>query len=113
MNNSIIKVLSYFSYLIFVFISNSCINITFCKLLYVVRFVWPGIALVLAPLQTLPAAILSVALGLIVLIIAWHPSVKVAFHLPTESGSSYSIPPELAPQEILDAARIDDTGRRR
>ncbi len=81
--------------------------------LYVVRFVWPGIALVLAPLQTLPAAILSVALGLIVLVIAWHPSVKVAFHPPTESGSSYSIPPELAPQEILDAARIDDTGRRR
>lgn len=81
--------------------------------LYVVRFAWPGIALVLAPLQTLPAAILSVTLGLIVLIIAWHPSVKVAFHPPTESGSSYSIPPELAPQEILDAAHIDDTGRRR
>ena len=81
--------------------------------LYVVRFAWPGIALALAPLQTLPVAILSVAFGLIVLVVAWHPSVKVAFHPPTESGTSYSIPPELAPQEILDAARIDDTGRRR
>lgn len=81
--------------------------------LYVVRFVWPGMAIALAPLQTLPAALVSVALGLIVLVVAWHPSVKVAFHPPTESGASYSIPPELAPQEILDAARIDDAGRRK
>ena len=42
---------------------------------------------------------------------AWHPSLKVAFDPPTESGSTYAIPPELAPQDILDAAQIDDHGK--
>lgn len=81
--------------------------------LYVVRFVWPGMAFALAFYQSLPSTLVSIALGLIILTIAWHPSVKVAFHPPRETGSAYAIPPELAPKEILDAARIDEAGRRK
>lgn len=81
--------------------------------LYVVRFVWPGMAFALAFYQSLPAALVSIALGLTVVAIAWHPSVKVAFHPLRETGTAYAIPPELAPGEILDAARIDDTGRQK
>ena len=81
--------------------------------LYVVRLLWPGMAFGLAPFQDLTAALVSIAFGVIVLVIAWHQSVEIAFHPAVESGTAYSIPPELAPQEILDAARIDDKGRRK
>jgi hypothetical protein len=52
-------------------------------------------------------------LALAVLILAWHPSVKVSFHPPREVGSVFPIPPELAPSEIREAAHLDERGRAR
>lgn len=80
--------------------------------LYLARYVWPGMALVLSLLQTWPGGAASASLGALVFLVGRDPSVKVAFYPPTETGSTYAIPPELAPQEVLDAADIDDRGRR-
>jgi hypothetical protein len=60
-----------------------------------------------------PTAFVSAALGLIVGILAWDRSVKTSYHPPREVGTTFPIPPELAPEEVLDAAEIDDKGRRR
>lgn len=76
-----------------------------------VRVVWPILAVVTAFFFDLPWAVLPGLLGVGVSILAWHPSVKAAFHPPREVGSTFPIPPELAPTEILDAARVDDRGR--
>lgn len=77
------------------------------------RVVWPVIALSLGLTMGFPAALISVGLGITVGLLAWHPSVKVAFHPPREVGTSYPIPPELVPPDILDRARLDERGRRR
>jgi hypothetical protein len=79
--------------------------------LLAVRIVWPAIALGTAPFLGVVAGTVSALLGIAVSAIAWHPSVRVAFHPPTEAGSTYPIPPELAPREVLDAAQVDDHGK--
>ncbi len=76
-----------------------------------VRVAWPLLALSLAPVLTLVAGILTALSALAVLAIAWQPEVKTSFHPPHETGSTYPIPPELTPKDILDAARLDDRGR--
>lgn len=78
-----------------------------------IRFAWPLIAVALAPLLDMPAAGMSVALATVVAVVAWRPEVKASFHPPREAGTTYPIPPELAPEDVLDAARIDDKGRRK
>lgn len=79
--------------------------------LYVVRVIWPIMAIGLAFTQWLAPAIVSVVFGIAVAVLAWHPSVAVAFHPPREVGSVYPIPPELAPREVLDSADLDEHGR--
>lgn len=81
--------------------------------LWAIRLVWPALAVGLAPLLDTATAVTSVVLAGAVAFLAWHPSVKTAFHPPREKGSTYPIPPELAPSEILEAADIDDQGRPR
>lgn len=81
--------------------------------LLAVRLVWPVLALALSPLLGVPAGILSALLGLSVGILAWDQSVKASYHPPREVGTTFPIPPELAPKEVLDAAEIDERGRRR
>lgn len=81
--------------------------------LYAVRVIWPLLAVGLAALQPVPVAVVSVMTALVVLVMAWHPEVEVAFHPPRETGRVYPIPPELAPREILDAAELDERGRPR
>lgn len=76
-----------------------------------VRIIWPALAVILAFFLDLPWGLVSALLGAGVAALAWHPSVQVAFHPPREVGSTFPIPPELAPTEILDAARIDDRGK--
>jgi hypothetical protein len=44
---------------------------------------------------------------------AWGSSVKASYHPPREVGTTFPVPPELAPAEVLDAAEIDDTGKPR
>jgi MFS family permease len=78
-----------------------------------IRLVWPALAIGLAPVMGWPTAFVSAALGLIVGILAWDRSVKTSYHPPREVGTTFPIPPELAPEEVLDAAEIDDKGRRR
>lgn len=78
-----------------------------------IRVVWPLLSLGLAPFLGLPAAGVAVLTALGVAALAWRDEVKAAFHPPREPGSTYPIPPELVPGEILDAADIDDRGRRR
>lgn len=81
--------------------------------LLAVRFVWPTLAIGMAPLLGWVAGAVSVALGLAAVLLAWHPSVKTAYHPPREVGSAYPIPPELAPKEVLDAANLDERGKPR
>lgn len=81
--------------------------------LLAVRVVWPLLALGLAVFNPPPVAVVSVATALVVLVLAWHHDVKVAFHPPREKGKVFPIPPELAPKEVLDAADIDERGRPR
>lgn len=81
--------------------------------LWAVRLAWPALGLGLAPLLALPGGPVSALLAAAVASVAWHPSVKTAYHPPREVGSTYPIPPELAPKEVLDAADLDERGRRR
>ncbi len=76
-----------------------------------VRVAWPLAALILAPMLSLAAGVLAGLSAVAIAALAWRPEVKASFHPPVEAGSTYAIPPELAPKEILDAARLDDRGR--
>ena len=79
--------------------------------LYAVRILWPALAIGLSFTQWWAPAIVSVISGAAVAVLAWHPSVGVAFHPPREVGTVYPIPPELAPREVLDSAELDEHGR--
>ncbi len=81
--------------------------------LLAVRILWPVLAIGAAIPMGWPDGLISASLGILIAALAWDRSVKTAFHPPREIGSSYPIPPELAPQEILDEAGIDDRGKRR
>lgn len=79
--------------------------------LWCVRLVWPLLSVALSPLLGWTAGLMTVTIAVVVAVIAWHPTVKASYHPPREVGTVFPIPPELAPQEVLDAAEIDDTGR--
>ena len=81
--------------------------------LWAIRLIWPVVALGLAPLMSLEHAVTTVVMAGVVLYLTWDQSVKTAYHPPVEAGSTFPIPPELAPGEVLDAANIDDRGRPR
>jgi hypothetical protein len=55
----------------------------------------------------LPAVVAAALTGL-----AWTKNARVAASPLVESGRTVPIPPEMAPGEVLDAAGIDDRGRR-
>ncbi len=57
------------------------------------------------------AFIAATAVGVVAL--AWTVDVRIAVHPLAEPGTTVPIPPELAPRDVLDAAGIDDRGRRR
>jgi hypothetical protein len=79
--------------------------------LLAIRLFWPVTALALSPLLGWPAGIASVALAVTVAAFAWGESVRVSYHPPREVGTTFPIPPELTPSEILEAAEIDESGR--
>lgn len=81
--------------------------------LLALRALWPGLAVGLAFTQSVGPAIVCLAAGGVVMALAWHPSVGIAFHPPREIGTVHPIPPELTPSEVLDAAELDDRGRPR
>lgn len=79
--------------------------------LWGVRVLWPLLALALSPSLGMPAGLVTGLLALGVAVVAWRPEVKASYHPPREVGTTFPIPPEMTPPEILDAARIDDKGR--
>ncbi len=78
-----------------------------------IRLVLPSTGLALAYPMGFPHGAVAIALSLAVGSLAWSNEVTVAFRPPVERGSTYPIPPELAPTEILDEAQIDESGQRR
>lgn len=81
--------------------------------LLAVRLLWPLLALSSTPLLGWVAGAVTAGLAVTVAIAAWDGSVKASYHPPREVGSTFRIPPELAPKEVLDAADLDEKGRRR
>jgi hypothetical protein len=76
-----------------------------------VRALWPALAVGLSITMGLAPGAVAVVGGVTIAVLAWHPSVKHAFHPPREVGTSFPIPPELAPREVLDTANLDERGR--
>lgn len=81
--------------------------------LLTVRLVWPILTLALSPLLGWAGGLTAATLALAVAAGAWGASVKASYQPPREVGTTFPIPPELAPREVLEAAEIDDKGRRR
>jgi hypothetical protein len=79
--------------------------------LIAIRIVWPSLALAMSPLLGWWAGGLAVAVAVTVAFLAWDSSVRAAYHPPREVGSTFPVPPELTPQDIRDAAGIDEKGR--
>lgn len=78
-----------------------------------IRLIWPLMTIALTPLLGWVAGLSAGAMALAVGTTAWDTSVKASYHPPRETGTMFPIPPELAPGEVLDAARIDEKGRRK
>lgn len=81
--------------------------------LIALRLLWPAMALAMSPWLGWLAGAAAAIMAVTVAVISWDDSVKASYHPPREVGSTFPIPPELAPKEVLDAAEIDDQGRSR
>lgn len=79
--------------------------------LAVMRFGLVAVSLAIVALMPLPHAITAVLVSAGITAMAWSADVAVAFRPLIEKGTSYAIPPELAPKEILDSAGIDERGQ--
>lgn len=75
------------------------------------RFGLMTAALLASAFMTLPHSLTVLVICASITVIAWSPDVAVAFRPLIEKGSTYAIPPELAPKEILKGAGIDERGR--
>lgn len=85
---------------------------------------WPGAVTavrVLAPAAVasgaigagVPAGLVMVATAVGIALLAWSSGVRLAARPLVTAGRAVSIPPELAPAEVLEAAGLDERGRRR
>lgn len=81
--------------------------------LLMVRLIWPLAILVISVFMSWPGWLVSAAIAVALAALARDPSVKAAFHPAREVGSTFPIPAELTPKDILEAARLDDKGRRK
>lgn len=75
------------------------------------RFGLMSATLATALLMPLPHSITALVLSVAITAAAWSTDVAIAFRPLIEKGSTYAIPPELAPKEILDGAGIDEKGQ--
>ncbi len=80
--------------------------------LVAIRFGLPVLTIAFATPMGIPHGVVSLALVGAGTAVAWAPQVAAAFHPLIEKGSTYAIPPELAPPDILERARIDESGNR-
>ncbi len=81
--------------------------------LLAIRLIWPALALALTPLLGWVAGVVTGVIAVTVAVTAWDRAAKASYHPPREMGTSFPIPPELAPPEVLDAAQIDERGRKK
>jgi hypothetical protein len=81
--------------------------------LLMVRYGIPLAAIALATPMGPAHGAAGIAIGVTVAVVGRSQDVAVAFHPITEKGTTYPIPPELAPGEILDGAGLDERGRPR
>lgn len=81
--------------------------------LVLVRVVAPLAAVAGGVAGGLPGGLVPVAAGVGVAALAWTRGARVAVRPLVESGSRVPVPAELTPHEILDAAGLDERGRRR
>lgn len=79
----------------------------------VVRVATPVLAVAAAVAVGWPGGVAPAVAALALTGIAWTQAARVAVKPLVERGSRVAIPPELAPGEVLDAAGLDDRGRRR
>ncbi|MDH5293333.1 MAG: hypothetical protein OEW91_06595 [Acidimicrobiia bacterium] len=79
--------------------------------LWLARILHPAALVVAAVGTTGYRWILYLAAALAAAWAAWQPDVRLAVRPIARTGTTVTIPPELAPREILDAAGIDDRGR--
>ncbi len=75
------------------------------------RFGLIAATIAFAAFMPLPHAIVALLASAAITATAWSSDVAVAFRPLIEKGTSYAIPPELAPKEILDRAGIDEKGQ--
>ena len=81
--------------------------------LTVVRVGWPVLAIAGAWFMGLPAGFVAAAMAVVVSGLGWDSSITRAVVPLIERGSLVPIPPELTPRDVLDAANLDERGRRR
>jgi len=67
--------------------------------LFALRYLWPALAVGLAPLMGLPAGAVSAVLGAAVFGLGSHESVKTAFHPLLEPAAAFPAPPRPAAGE--------------
>lgn len=77
------------------------------------RIITPVAQVLAAATASLPAGVVMIVGAAALARFAWTPGAKLAVHPVVERGTTVPIPPELAPRDVLDAAGIDDRGRRR
>ncbi len=76
------------------------------------RFGVPVVLGTLAVFSSVPAGALIALTAVTAASLAWTVDARIAVQPLAQPGSTVPIPPELVPREILDAAGIDDRGRR-
>ncbi len=81
--------------------------------LTLVRFLLPAGLALTAPPSGMPIGLLIGLTAAGAAALAWSVDARIAVHPLAEPGTTVPIPPELAPRDILDAAGIDDRGRRK
>jgi hypothetical protein len=81
--------------------------------LAIVRLALPAGLAITAPPSGIPIGLLIGLTGAGAAVLAWSVDARIAVHPLAEPGTTVPIPPELAPRDILDAAGIDDRGRRK
>ncbi len=78
-----------------------------------VRVLFPAAAVATGLADRSPAGVALAVLGAVCAALAWTPGARLAARPLTRRERPVPIPPELTPPEVLEAAGLDDRGRRR
>jgi hypothetical protein len=78
-----------------------------------VRVMYPIVAVIAVLLAGWPRGVIWFAIGTVVTAAAWQRDIRVAVHPPSERGHAVPMLPEMVPGEILEAAGLDEHGKRK